>query len=361
MPNNSAEVKDKSITFKEIVLNVKEWFLFLKGKFIIIFICGCIGGLSGIGYAYFTKPLYTGVLSFVLEDDNGASSGVGGALGLASQLGYNVSGNVSGGVFSGNNLIDFMKSRSIIEKTLLNSLSVNGRQLSYAQYFIEINKWNEDWVTSPELSKISFPPNSSRASFSRAQDSVLEKIYLAVINEKLNISQKDKKVTIIIIEVKDNDELFAKNFTETIAQEVSDFYIETMSKKAKMNVAILQKQTDSIRAELNAVMTGAAIANDNTYNLNPAMNVNRVPSAKKQVDVQANTALLTQLIVNLEVAKSNLRKETPLIQVIDRPIYPLMKEKPGKFRSLLAGGMLAVFACMFYLVLRKLYLGLMMT
>ncbi len=55
------------------------------------------------------------------------------------------------------------------------------------------------------------------------------------------------------------------------------------------------------------------------------MNVRRAPSAKRQVDVQANKAILTELVKQTELAKVTLRKETPLIQIIDRPILPLMK------------------------------------
>jgi len=48
---------------------------------------------------------------------------------------------------------------------------------------------------------------------------------------------------------------------------------------------ILQRQTDSIRRELNGLITGVAVANHNTFNLNPALNVRRAPSARRQVDV----------------------------------------------------------------------------
>lgn len=43
----------------------------------------------------------------------------------------------------------------------------------------------------------------------------------------------------------------------------------------------------------------------------------RVPSQRKQGDVQINQAILAQLVQNLEIAKMSLRTETPLIQVID--------------------------------------------
>jgi hypothetical protein len=42
-----------------------------------------------------------------------------------------------------------------------------------------------------------------------------------------------------------------------------------------MNLEILQHQTDSIRSVLNEAITGVAVATDNTFNLNPALNVRR--------------------------------------------------------------------------------------
>lgn len=346
------------ISLKELILKIKDWVNYLLIKWKIIFLAVIIGALIGFGYAYFQKVNYKAVLTFVLEEEKSTNNGIGGALGLASQFGFDVGGGNTGGIFTGNNLMELMKSRSIVEKALLNPLVVNGKTTSYAQYYLDTKK-AADWQKKPELKYIKFLPNASRSNYTRQQDSILEKIYLDIIADNLTVSQKDKKVSILVIEMKDDDEVFAKEFTENIAQEVSDFYVETKSKKAKISVAILQKQTDSIRAELNAAMTGVAIANDNTYNLNPALNINRVPSAKRQIDVQANTALLTQLIANLEVAKANLRKDTPLIQVIDRPIYPLTKTKLSKLKYLIMGGLIAGILTIGLLITRKLFTDIM--
>jgi hypothetical protein len=125
-----------------------------------------------------------------------------------------------------------------------------------------------------------------------------------------------------------------------------------------MNMEILERQTDSIRAELNSAITGVAVANDNTFMLNPALNVRRTPSARRQVDVQANTAILTELVKQSELAKVTLRKETPLIQVIDRPILPLPKERFGKAKGLIIGGFLAGFLTVFGLIIRRIFKSL---
>jgi hypothetical protein len=180
-------------------------------------------------------------------------------------------------------------------------------------------------------------------------------MYADLSKNSLVVGQKDKKVAIISIDVNSTNELFAKYFTEALVKEVSDFYIETKSKKSRENMDILERQTDSIRRALNGAITGVAVANDNTFNLNPALNVRRAPSARRQVDVQANTAILTELVKQSELAKVTLRKETPLIQVIDSPILPLKKEKFGKAKGLVLGGVLAGFLMVLVLIVRKFF------
>ena len=74
--------------------------------------------------------------------------------------------------------------------------------------------------------------------------------------------------------------------------------------------------------------------------------------------MQANTAILTQLVAQLELSKVSLRKETPLVQLIDRPILPLEKEKIGRIKSSVLGGFLAGFLSVLFLVFGRLYKNL---
>jgi uncharacterized protein involved in exopolysaccharide biosynthesis len=251
-----------------------------------------------------------------------------------------------------------MKSRNIVEKSLLNPITINGKTQSFAQYYISFNELNKDWDSKPILKGIVFAQDADRSKFTLQQDSILGNIYEGVL-QMLTVGQKDKKVSIISIDVKSSDEFFSKAFAENLANEVSSYYIEIKSKKARQNMEILQHQTDSIRAELNGAITGVAAAADNTFGLNPAMMVRKTPGTRRQVDVQANTAILTQLVTNLEMAKVSLRKETPLIQVIDRPILPLKKEKVGKLKSLILGGFLAGFLTVLVLIFKKLFAGIL--
>lgn len=349
---NNTPIENNEISLKELLLKVKEWYNYLLLKWKIIVLAGIIGGGLGLTYSYIKKPVYTATLSFVLETEK--SGGLGSALGLAGSLGLDL-GDGGGSIFTGSNLTELFKSRSMVEKTLMSPVSVNGKTISLAEMYIENNGWREKWKKNPKLSAIRFLPNSDRKTFVRTQDSILGLIYQTLSKNALIVAQKDKKVSIVTMEVSSIDEMFSLYFCNALVKEVGEFYVDTKSKKARTNMEILQRQTDSIRRELNGAITGVAVANDNTFNLNPALNVRRAPSARRQVDVQANTVILTELVKLSELAKVTLRKETPLIQIIDGPILPLSVEKFGKVKGVFFGAFLATFFILLFLIVKRLY------
>jgi hypothetical protein len=347
------EVQNDEISLKELLEKAKEWKSYLVSQWKVILLAGVVGAVLGLGYSITKKPVYTASLSFVLEDDK-SGGGLGGALGLASSLGLDLGGGGGGSVFSGANLPELFKSRKMVEQTLLSPVVVDGKTISLAEMFIQNNKWRDQWKDNSKFKNIQFAPDTKRKYFTRVHDSIMGVMFESLSKGGLTVAQKDKKIAIISITMVSTNELFSKYFTEALAKEVSDFYVTTKSKKARMNMAILQRQTDSIRGELNGAITGVAAANDNTFMLNPAMNVRRAPSARRQVDVQANTAILTELVKQTELAKVTLRKETPLIQVIDQPILPLPKERLGKAQGIVLGGFLSGFLTVLVLIVRRL-------
>jgi hypothetical protein len=341
------------ISLKELIEKGKEWYAYLLSQWKVILLAGIIGAALGLAYSFSKKAVYTASLSFALEDEK-SGGGLGGALGLASSFGIDLGGG-GGSVFTGSNLTELFKSRSMVEQTLLSPVVVEGKTVSLAEMYIQNKEWREGWKDTPKYKSIQFLPNADRKTYTRVHDSILGVIYTDLSKNSLIVGQKDKKVAIISIDVASTNELFSKYFTEALVKEVSDFYIETKSKKSRENMDILERQTDSIRKELNGAITGVAVANDNTFSLNPALNVRRTPSARRQVDVQANTAILTELVKQTELAKVTLRKETPLIQIIDRPILPLAKERFGKGKGIVLGGLLAGFLVVFGLIIRLIF------
>jgi hypothetical protein len=345
------KIANDEISLKELFEKIKDWFSYLFSQWKTILLTGIIGAGLGLAYSFNKEPVYTASLSFALEDEKGGG-GLGGALGLASSLGLDLGGG-GGSIFTGSNLTELFKSRVMVEQTLLSPVVVEGKTISLAEMYLQNEGWRSKWEGKAQYEKIQFLPDTKRTYFTRAHDSIIGVIYQDLSKDGLVVGQKDKKIAIITIDVSSTNELFSKYFTEALVKEVSDFYVMTKSKKARLNMDILERQTDSIRRALNGAITGVAVANDNTFGLNPAMNVRRAPSSRRQVDVQANTAILTELVKQTELAKVTLRKETPLIQIIDKPILPLKKEKIGMLKAIVYGGILFGFLTILYLIFKK--------
>jgi hypothetical protein len=347
------ETPNDEITLKELLLKTKEWYTYILSQWKMIVLAGIIGAILGLGYSFTKKPVYTATLTYALEDGKAAGGGLGS---LASSFGLDLgSAGSNSGAFAGANLMELFKSRAMVEQTLLAPVTQNNITISLAEMYIQDKKWRDNWEEKPTLKSITFLPNIDRTKFTRVQDSIFGVIYNDIFKTALTVEQKDKKVAIGTITMKGANEYFAQQFNLALTQTVTDFYIETKSKRAKENMDILLRQTDSIRGELNGAMTGVAVANDNTFGLNPALNVKRLPSARRQVDVQANSAIFSELIKQTEMAKVTLRKETPLIQVIDQPILPLPIEKFGKVKGVLLGGILAGFLTVLGLIVRRIF------
>ena len=347
------------ISLKELIIKIKEWVGFLKTKWKTIFIAGIIGALIGLTISLLVKPSYKAVTTFAMEEDkSGGGAGLSSAIGIASSFGIDLGGAGGGGAFAATNLAELMKSRLLVEKVLLEPITVNGKIISLLDYYIQFSGLRKKWKNKSALKNIQFIPGADPAKFSIQQDSIIREVHKDLIEkDNLSITQKDKKVTILFVEVNSENELFSKIFCENLAKETSNFYIETKSKKAKINVDILQKQVDSVRNSLDGAISSVASETDNVYNMNPAFNIKGTPSKKKQIDVTANTAILTNLAVQLELAKITLRKETPLIQLIDSPIYPLEKEKYG-ILMIVSSAFLSGFLTVLYFFVGKLYKNL---
>lgn len=287
---------------------------YLKKKRFIILAAMLAGAAFGIFYSSVKKPLYTANLSFSIEGDDAMSGSS--LFSLASQFGINLGGGLSG-VFAGDNVIELFKSRRIVELVLIQPY--NDGKGSLADEYLDILGWR----SSNGLKQNLFPINGT-GNYTREQDSLLGAMHEFIVKAVLEVNKPDKNLNIYTISFKSTDEIFTKEFTEGIANEVKKFYTETKTKRAKETVDLLQNKADSLRRAYDYALYGRAQLSD--ANLNPAFQVPQVNEQKKQTDITVLGSAYGELLKNLELAKFTLLKSTPLLQVIDVPHYPLQKK-----------------------------------
>jgi len=328
--NQEKNYTGEEISFKDVAAKFRTWYSVMRNRWKTILVFCLAGGLLGLCLSYFIPHVYRADLTFVLaNNDKGKLSGYSG---LAAQFGLSLGGG--GSVFQEDeNIMALMKSRTMITRTLV-SRSEDGRSF-LADRYIKAMGLAHKWRNHPTLSSISFDGYQERPTL--LQDSVLSLLHKLIITKNLSVAKPDNKVDIIAVSTSSTDELFAKNFTEKLLQNVSGFYIETQTKKSQENVMILRHQADSVRGLLNSALTGVAVSSDANPNMNPALKRLMVPSQRRMVDVEMNKAILEELVKNLEIAEIGLRKETPLVQVIDSPVLPLEYTRLSKLKGIVFG------------------------
>jgi hypothetical protein len=345
-------LENNEISIKELFLFVGRYYLFLFSKWPIILCFGLIGGLIGLTYAYLKKPTYVATTTFVLENgENGAN--LSQYSGLASMIGVNL--DVGGGIFQGNNILELYRSRTMIEKTLLSEVKYHGKKVLLIDRYVYINELRKKWKENSQLKNIRFYTdwNKLPEAEMRLQDSILRDIVGDINKNYLVIFRPDKN-SIIRVDVNAKDEFFAKAFNDQIVANVNDFYVQTKTKKSLANVGILQSKADSIRRSMNGAIFSAAAIADATPNLNPTRQLQRnAPIQRSQYSAETDRAILSELIKNLEMSKMSLLRETPLIQVVDFPKFPLNKSVAGKTNSFIKGLVLFSFLTVTVLLVRR--------
>lgn len=326
------------ISVTDVLKKIRSRISYLKSKWLLLLIVSITGGALGLAYAIIKKPLYTASSTFVLDDGN-KSGAMSQYAGLASIAGIDIGGGSGGGIFQNDNILELYKSRLMIKKTLLSEAVFNEKKQSLIERYIEFNSLREVWKKEGDAGNISFGGNPD--NFSRKQDSIITKLVELLNKQSLTVSKPDKKLSIIRVDVTNKDELFAKEFNLKLVANVNEFYKITKTKKSNQNIQTLQFQADSVRKVLNNSINGVASAIDAAPNANPGLQILRVPSQRRQVDVQASTAIYGEIVKNLELSKMSLRQETPLIQLIDSPILPLEKTKINKLAGFFSGFILA--------------------
>lgn len=343
-------------TLKETITVIRGWLLHLFSYWKTLLLVGFLGGLLGIGYAWLKKPQYDAEMVFVLQENKGGSMSM--YSGIASQLGIALPGSEgSGAMFTGDNFIELVNRKTIVERTLLRKVQCNGKEELLVNIYLDLYNLRKNWEENPKLQALTFKEGQDLADMTREQDSVLTVVYESLKQQNLSLDKVNRKASFLSLHVKSIDEEFSKVFAESLMNEVSEFYVQTQTKKQSETVRLLQNRTDSVKNALDAALYGGASFAD--QNLNLVSQSARVTSVKRQRDVQVLNAMYVELVKNLELAKFTLLKEQPLVQIIDRPSLPLKVVKLGKAKSAILGAFLLVFIVGGGLIIRDIYRRIM--
>lgn len=327
----TTSAKNLNIVIKSLL---RKWWVFL--------IVGFLAGLVGIYYASKQKEVYQSRLTFALDEGNGMSD----AMSIAAQFGINVGSGKD--IFEGDNIIEIMKSRRMVERTLLSVDTFNNKPYTFIEYYLQ-----QDRKPGSKEISIHFPAGQLRSSFTYAQDSLLYKCYNFFVNSYITANKPDRKYNIYEVNIINMNEKFTKDFTDRIVDETNKFYTEISTKKAKETLEILEKQVASMKGNVNSSIDSRAEIQD--INLNPAFSAAAVPIQKEQANIQVYSSAYAEMFKNLEIARYQYLKQIPLMQIIDNANYPMKKVKVSKLKTAIVFSIVACFITLLILWIVSLF------
>ncbi|KIC94637.1 hypothetical protein [Flavihumibacter solisilvae] len=339
--------EEEEVSLKEFIRgSINWWKSLITAKWMWIAVAGLIGSAFGVAIAWLQPKKYASRLSFVVEE---GKASMGGLASLAGQFGFDIGGSAGGGVFSGDNILLFMKSESLCRETLLTPYD-SGRVL--ADRYIEVTKLKKSWEDNKKIGKVSFFTYSN-GKLPRIEDSLMQVMVERILEKDLVVNKPDKKASFIEVITVMPDELLSKQFNDRLVKIATDRYVESKVKVKALNVEKLQHRADSLEALLNSRTYSAASSQQNLVDLNPALRIAPVAAEISGREKTIAATIFGEVTKNLEIAKIALSQETPVVQMVDVSTLPLKVKKQSKLVSLLVGGFLGAFAYVLYLIFIK--------
>ncbi|WP_422007577.1 exopolysaccharide biosynthesis protein [Roseivirga pacifica] len=337
--------KSDQITLQELISRLKDYLLFLWSKKLWFLVFAAAFAIVLVAYNGLKTKKYTATTSFVLEN---GGAGLGDLSSLASLAGVNLGGALSesNDLFQIDNIQELYRSHRMISETMLTEAPFRKGGDLLVNKFIEQNELREEWEGEQGLENISF--SIPREQFTIQHDSLLLEFTDMIREDYLAVSKPNRKLSILNVNVTDEYQEFAKRFNDALVQNVNSFYTKTRTKKSGENLAILQKQADSVKLVLEAAMLRLAQVQESAPNRNPLYKTPLVEEQKLMVDIAASSAMYETVVKNLEIAKVSHRSKMPLIQIIDYPILPLKDNQWKLFKAIVVGGFIGGFLALVY-------------
>lgn len=348
---SNQEYQEQGISIKEALLRLGRFIQFLFSKWKSIVIGSLIITSLYVSYQLITPRKYSAQTTFVLDVKGGAGS----VSSLASVVGINL-GSLAGSeneLFSAENILQLYGSYRMLKKTFLKEVDLHGKNQRLITHYASNKDLLEYWRSDDELTDFSFEVPLTEMTVKH--DSLLMIVVDEFRKKQLLAEKMSRKLSIMKVLVEDKDEKWAKAFNEELVKNVNRFYLETKTRKSLEDLLILQHQADSVKEILDEALSLYTLSNQNAPYANPLKSSTILDTRKLQVDLQIASAVYEEVMKQLAIARITHQKNTPLIQILDRPILPLDHDKSRKLVILIKGGFLGGFLMIGFFTFRRIY------
>ena len=347
------QLEGDQFSFKKVLFSFFLIIPFFK-KNIYYLIVGSLIGLSiGLYFDFqnnkstFFKSEIIFVMDSEVSNSGGALSDLVGSLGLSNSFG---AGNT---LFSGENFKELLKTKVIYRKALLKKVFWNGKEDIFANIFLKKSRINEfEWSEMPRDFYIHRFKSSNLNDLNFYDRNILDQIYLH-LREKTIVSTVNQKASFLTLSVETRNDTLSYIWSKLYLKTVTDFYIDTKTKKSKEVLNLLNGRVDSLRTAL--YFTQGKLANFQDQNQQIIFQRARIISERLQMNSTQLQTMYLESVRNLDNLKFSVIKESPLLNIISDTELPLKPSPKSSGFIPLLGALLGFFFSCIIVYLINLY------
>ena len=346
-------VNEDQFSFKKVLFSLFSIIPFIRKNYRVILIGSLVGLFSGLYIELYKNNniFYKSDIVFIMDSENGAS---GGALSdLASSFGLSANFGGNNALFSGENFKELLKTKAIFRRALLKKVIWNGKQEIFANIFLKKSRIEEfEWSNLPQDFYIHRFKSSELKDLDVQDRNILDMIYLH-LKEKTSLVSENQKSSFLKLSVETRNDTLSYVWSKLYLKTVTDFYIDTKTKKSKELLVIMSSRVDSLRSAL--YFTQGKLANFQDQNQQIIFQKAKVISERLQMNSTQLQSMYLESVRNLDNLKFSLIKESPLLNIISDTELPLSPTPKSKGTITFLGTLLGFFFSCIIVYLIKLY------
>ncbi len=341
------------ISLKELILLIQRYIKeILKYWWLVLIFVGLFVGLMIYKHSLHVAR-YSNSLTFMLNEES--SSPIGAFAGLLGSVGLG-----GGGSSNLTKMLKLIKSRSIMKKVLMKKVVIDGKDDYFANHFIRIEEDLELYTDEEETILFQFTKDTFDR-FDIMENYGLLSVYSYIIGsedkEGIFDVSADEMSGIFYMEIVTMDDELTNEFLIALFNELDVYYVEKTIEKNQKTYDIIKGKADS----LSSAIAGKeyALAQEMDQGKNLILKTSKLTKMRLEKDINILLAQFGEVVKNKELAEFSLLSLTPVIQLVDGPVYPVKGSDPSIVRAIIIGGVLGGFFSCGLILLRRIYRDIM--
>ena len=349
------EISKQQVNEDEIDLIELLKKVYLEKKFILK--TSILAALFGIVYALFQPNEFTSSTTFIPQLSSGVKAGGSSLSGLASLAGINIGSMESSSEFPPTLYPQVVNGIPFQLDLLSSQIKVGNETSNVKNYFLEKSSFNifstikKYTIGLPALILSSFKDQQvSSVEFDIYSVTEDDKKLFEMLGKSLSLSINEKE-GFITISYTDSNKNIAAQITQTAQNLLQEKIIEFKNRSSKEMLDFALKQYSEKKESYEKLQDERAIFVDKNINISSSLFQNKLSRIESEVNI--SESIVQQLASQVEQAKLQVNKDTPVFTTIKPVTIPFERSAPKRSFIVIVFGFLGIVISVGYVLIKE--------